>query len=266
VRPSEFSDQLLGPGGFPPGVVLSELASRSECSTRQSIALCVRRSHCAVGHFPGFVVFPQRGLPVAFSAPGQKPLCEFRLPPEYYPTDPSRPAAASQPLSWAFAPFSTDQDRRSTSSQALPARYVPSSGFGHPLDGLLPAIPSRFYLTPAALMGFALRSLIFQQVSERFRPEAPTYRWPAVVPIPNKSGSGRPVRPRFLGFIPAGSSVQSSVGLAPRPAEAPLGFTLPGHAAKAWTGISPDLLSHASPAGSRTTRPAGVPESRSAFA
>jgi hypothetical protein len=37
------------------------------------------------------------------------------------------------------------------------ARYVPSSGFGYPLDGLLPRIPGRFCFTPAALLGFTLR-------------------------------------------------------------------------------------------------------------
>jgi hypothetical protein len=35
------------------------------------------------------------------------PLFEFRLPLEYYPAKPSRPAAAGQLLSWAFGPFST---------------------------------------------------------------------------------------------------------------------------------------------------------------
>jgi hypothetical protein len=174
--PSESSSQLLGPGCSPSEVVLSELASRPEFSTHRSIALCVKRSHCAVGRILGFVVFLQRGLPVAFSASGQKPLCEFRLPPESHPTGPSRPAAARQLLSWAFVPFSTGQDRRSTPSRVLPARYVPSSGFGDPLDGLLPAIPSRFCFTPAALMGFTLRSFTSQQVSDRFRREAPTYR------------------------------------------------------------------------------------------
>jgi len=42
-------------------------------------------------------------------------------------------------------------------SRAKPARYVPSPGFGYPLDGLLPRIPCQFYFTPAALLGFTLR-------------------------------------------------------------------------------------------------------------
>jgi hypothetical protein len=42
-------------------------------------------------------------------------------------------------------------------TRVLPARYGPPSGFGYPLDGLLPAIPCRFCFTPAALLGFTLR-------------------------------------------------------------------------------------------------------------
>jgi hypothetical protein len=34
-------------------------------------------------------------------------LFEFRLPPEYYPADPSQPAAARRLLSWASVPYST---------------------------------------------------------------------------------------------------------------------------------------------------------------
>jgi hypothetical protein len=42
-------------------------------------------------------------------------------------------------------------------SRASPARYVPPSGFGYPLGGLLPRIPCRSYFVPAALLGFTLR-------------------------------------------------------------------------------------------------------------
>jgi hypothetical protein len=43
-------------------------------------------------------------------------------------------------------------------SRALPAHYVPPSGFGYPLGGFLPSDPCRLCFTPAALLGFALRS------------------------------------------------------------------------------------------------------------
>jgi hypothetical protein len=62
-------------------------------------------------------------------------------------------------------------------SRALPARLGPSSGFGCPLDGLLPAIPSRFCFAPAALMGLPLRSLPCRQVSGCFHTDGPTYRF-----------------------------------------------------------------------------------------
>jgi hypothetical protein len=65
--------------------------------------------------------------------------------------------------------------------------------------------------------------------------------------FPIAEASGRPARLRFLGFVPAGSSSCPTVGLAPPPPEAPLGFTLPGRSARALTRISPGLLSHALP-------------------
>ena len=65
--------------------------------------------------------------------------------------------------------------------------------------------------------------------------------------FPIAEASGRPAKFRFLGFVPAGSSSCSTVGLAPPSPEAPLGFTLPGPFARALTRISPGLLSHALP-------------------
>jgi hypothetical protein len=44
--------------------------------------------------------------------------------------------------------------------RALPARYVPPPGFDYPLDGFLPFRPDRFCFTPAALLGFTLRSFL----------------------------------------------------------------------------------------------------------
>jgi hypothetical protein len=74
----------------------------------------VQRSHFAVSRFLGFVVFLRRGWPVAFQRPVNAPLIEFRFPPESYPTDPSQPTAVRRLLSWAFGPFSTCRNRRST--------------------------------------------------------------------------------------------------------------------------------------------------------
>jgi len=45
-------------------------------------------------------------------------------------------------------------------TRALPARHLPSAGFGHPLDGLRPRAACRPYFVPTAPMGFTLRSLL----------------------------------------------------------------------------------------------------------
>jgi hypothetical protein len=63
--------------------------------------------------------------------------------------------------------------------RALPARYGPPSGFGYPLDGFRPSIPCRFCFTPAALMGFyPSEPSPLERYPRRFRPKAPTYRFP----------------------------------------------------------------------------------------
>jgi hypothetical protein len=86
--------------------VRSELAARSEYLTRWTTASWLWRSHCAVGPFPGCVVFAHRAALTSFHR-SVRPLVEFRLPPAYCPVQPSRPATASRLLSWAFAPYST---------------------------------------------------------------------------------------------------------------------------------------------------------------
>jgi hypothetical protein len=48
------------------------------------------------------------------SVSSRSPLFGFHLPPEYFPAEPSRSAAALRLLSWASAPFSTNQVSRST--------------------------------------------------------------------------------------------------------------------------------------------------------
>jgi hypothetical protein len=78
---------------------------------------------------------------------------------------------------------------------------VPPSGFGYPLDGLLPSIPGRFCFTPPALLGFSLRSLSFRRLVRMF----PSVRshLPFLLPLFPTLRSGRPDRPRFLGLSPA---------------------------------------------------------------
>jgi hypothetical protein len=75
------------------------------------------------------------------------------------------------------------------STRACRTRYVPSSGFGYPLDGLLPPSPCQPCFMLAALMGFTLRSV---PLSEGFR-QFPDWKDPHVVlpvGIPAARGSG----------------------------------------------------------------------------
>jgi hypothetical protein len=170
---------------------------RSCCSPRH---VSVRRRPLGLGcssrvpHLTGYrgCWFRDSTMPLAVSSaawlfPGQaapptvkrsmRPLFEFGRPPEFCPTRPSRPAAANQLLSWAFVPYST-HGIGGPLTRALPTRYVPSSGFGYPLDGLRPPSPCRFYFTPAALLGFTLRSFLLSEGIHRVSAaEGPTYRF-----------------------------------------------------------------------------------------
>jgi hypothetical protein len=155
------------------------------------------------------------------------PLFELHLPLECYPDAPTRPAAANRILSWALSPYST-QRIEGPLDAGLPARYVPPSGFGYPLDGFLPSIPCRFCFAPAALMGFTLRRFLLSEgirnVSARMSPLT-------VQPsgLPAAEAPDRPDRPRLLGFYPSESPWRYDRGLARQSLEPPLGFALPGY-------------------------------------
>jgi hypothetical protein len=118
------------------------------------------------------------------------------------------------------------QESRVHFPRALPARFVPPSGFGYPLGGLLPTIPGRFCFTPAALLGFTLRSFL---LSEGIQPVSGWKTPPTVSPdgIPCTEVRGRLDRPQFLGFslpgVPGSPHVfsTSAAGCSP-------GFHLPG--------------------------------------
>ena len=89
------------------------------------------------------------------------------------------PASTGRHLSWACRPFSTPQIRGSTGLAVCLAALVPPSGFGYPLDGLLPANPSKRSQTPAALMGFSpSKHVIPDEVHRRCRRSEPTCRFP----------------------------------------------------------------------------------------
>jgi hypothetical protein len=89
---------------------------------------------------------------------------------------------------------------RFTRPRALPARFGPSSGFGYPPDGFLPAQPRRPYFRPAALLGFALQRLLTLAVELHSCNSAPT-GWFRTRPPVHASTSVRQAPPP-LGFVP----------------------------------------------------------------
>jgi hypothetical protein len=151
--------------------------------------------------------------------------------------------------------------RRSTDSRVLPTRYVPPSGFGHPLDGLLPSNPCRSYFVPAALLGFppSKRSPLerWQGVSTQPDPHA------VPLSIALDAGSSRTAEPRLLGFDPPESPWPPNAMLTRPPLDAPLGF-LPSRVFRQepCSGFRPNsfpALGPTHPDGARRTRASKYP-------
>jgi len=169
------------------------------------------------------------------------PLCEFSLRLELRLPEPSRLQADSSPeLCFPSALEGT----KVHSPRALPARYVPPSGFGYPLGGLLPSNPRRLCFTPTALLGFTLRSFPLSEGIRSFPNGSTHLPFSQAIPLRHEAEEYT-ARPRFLGANPPESPWRSDMCLARRALAAPLGFTLPGHAGEGLAGISPKLLSRA---------------------
>jgi hypothetical protein len=80
--------------------------------------------------------------------------------------------------------------------RVLPARYVPPSGFGYPLDGFLPLTPRRLCFAPAALLGFhPSEPSPPERYPRRHQRDGPTYRFPC-----RSSGTEAPAGPTGRGF------------------------------------------------------------------
>jgi hypothetical protein len=105
----------------------------------------------------------------------------------------------------------------------LPARFVPPSGFGDPLDGFRPSNPCRFCFAPTALLGFTLRSVPPSQGPWPF-PTKSTHRpfGPGVIPPPKRLAGLQSVGPWVS--APARIPYEKHVFSAP-PAGCSLGFS-----------------------------------------
>jgi len=127
-------------------------------------------------------------LPVA-SSPRASPSSRV-LPNNTYPT------VATAESSHGLSLPSAHQEPEVHLRGLCLSRFVPSSGFGCPLDGFLPRIPRRFYFAPAALMGFTLRRFPLPRGFRYFsvRKNPPTVN-PAFIPPPK-----RQTGPTGLGF------------------------------------------------------------------
>jgi hypothetical protein len=121
----------------------------------------VGRSRSAVGHSLGSAVFPcrARGAQLSDHANLSSGFALRQSITQRTLADQPKPADSSHGLHFPTAL----QDSEVHSPRAFQARYVPPSGFGYPLDGLLPPSPCRFCFTPTALLGFALRSFPLSQ-------------------------------------------------------------------------------------------------------
>jgi hypothetical protein len=118
---------------------------------------------------------------------------------------PPEPADTSHGL---LVPYSTSGSGGPLSAGLATARYVPPAGFGYPLGGLLPPRPCRLCFTPAALLGFALRSFLLAEGIRRVSAGKDPLAVPPVG-IPAAGAMGRPNRPRLLGFSPSESPWRS---------------------------------------------------------
>jgi hypothetical protein len=162
-RPSEFSPGLLVAAALsrrrrPLGISRS---SRGHPARYRSYWFCGPTSPLAI---PSAVWFSHTGVRRTVQH-SRRRLSEFGLPPECCPAQASPPLRADSSLGLSLP--SAHARHGGPLTAGTPARYVPPSGFGYPRGGLRPPRPGRVCFTPAALMGFALRSFLLPKGTRR---------------------------------------------------------------------------------------------------
>jgi hypothetical protein len=167
--------------------------------------LWVRLSRFAVGLFLGCAVFPQQGSAGDRSVSSRVLSSSFGLLSEYYPAIPSQLTAVGRLLSWAFVPFSTRKDRRSTYHGLSPPATFRLQGLGTLLT--VYSLRSRAgYLSHRqrswdSPFGAFPSSLESPRVSAEAMAHLP---FPPPL-FPDAEASSRPDRSRFLGITPGES-------------------------------------------------------------
>jgi hypothetical protein len=203
-----FRDQPFRAATLPPlrGPRL-EFAARSEFGTRRVSPVLVGRLHFAVGLSPAVWFFRDGHHRVVLRRPDHS---SRRVPrssrvsfDQSYPG--STPGRRYRDPLLSFRPRQHIPAAKVHVSRDLPARCVPPSGFGYPLDGLLPSQPVRACFIPAALMGLTPFGVFSsRKVSKAFRP-AMHPRTVSRAAAPLDESSGRTDAPRSLGFDPCRS-------------------------------------------------------------
>jgi len=198
--------------GWP--VLLSDRLLVQSFSSIEVTPVWVRRSRFAVG-LPSTVRFFLSRRRRNHSTYPAHPLFEFRLRLEHSPAGPSPPAETERPLSWASCSLQHLEDLKVHCPRVLPARYVPPSGFDHPLDGLLPSDPCRFCFAPTALLGFTLRSLPLLRGSRTFPPARTHLPFLLAFLPPPKQWAGPQGRGSWVSTSPESLAIERVVSAPP---------------------------------------------------
>jgi hypothetical protein len=200
VSPFRVFGFAAGSTAFRPQIILFGLAARSATSSATvsrywfsdpTLPLAVAS---AVWFFRSGCSWLRLSMPTCIRS-------RVYLPQSIHPANPSRRAAAHQLLSWAFIPYSTSRDGRSTFRGLCLAHCVPPSGFGYPRDGLRPSRPWPVLFRTGSAHGIHPSELPpLKRYSTRFRAGQPTYCFTRLYTLCR--GIGPAGRPQFLGISP----------------------------------------------------------------